>query len=43
MGATTTQGTGPGSATEKAKKMEHHSLGVNKLVGPKIVFVVKYC
>lgn len=38
MGATTTQGTGPGSATEKTKKTEYHSLGVNKLVGPKIVF-----
>lgn len=35
MGATTTQGTGPGSAP---KKNEFHDLGVNKLVGPKIVF-----
>lgn len=36
MGATTTQGTGPGSVP--VKKSDHLSLGVNRLVGPKIIY-----
>lgn len=36
MGATTTEGTGYGSAPIK-KKNDHLDLGVNRLIGPKIV------
>lgn len=37
MGATTTQGTGPGSASGKPRAEPVASLGVSRLIGPKVV------
>ena len=37
MGATTTQGTGPGSVSKMVKGNGHMNLEVSRLVGPKIV------
>jgi hypothetical protein len=37
MGATTTQGTGPGSVPIKKNGTEPANLGINRLVGPKII------
>lgn len=36
MGATSVTGVGPGSADGKNKGSEHMSLGVSKLIGPKV-------